>query len=572
MKTICSINFKNTFKSISIFLLLLNCGGSDDISIPPASISISNNNMVFGEVAEMNHSESQILSIQANNIAAAVQIQASSNFEISLDDTNFTSELSISNFESLDLYVRFSPQTAALGVISGTLTIRCSEITADKVVALSGIGFSTSPTVMTSPSSLIFYDDVIIGTTSISEQIIVTGQNLTDVIEISITGPFKISLDDLVYTSNIEIPLMSANGSTTIYVNFTPEEIGSYSGVMTLQSTSITNLEVEILGTGIPVVHNYETFNQQALGFGGGFSQSNNQVFNLHQDISNIAQIKMFLQIDCPSTGCDDWDRFANIKVKDDATGNWFEIGRYITPYWVGTQQLERGLEFDVTDFKALLSGPTELRIYIENWTAKADLITLEFDYIEGTPDYPYYAVSEVLGFHANSIDGVPYGVSHNFDLDKTVQIPSNAESTHLRTLISGWGHATPTDSNGRPCAEWCYRTHDIKINGADTFQHYMGPIGCAANPISNQYNPSNPNQVGNWTPDRAGWCPGMVVPVRSDDLGTSFNGTIFSFEYDFEDWTSDGGTTSSQTGAYYATSTYVVVKSNTEISSPTVN
>jgi hypothetical protein len=63
-----------------------------------------------------------------------------------------------------------------------------------------------------------------------------------------------------------------------------------------------------------------------------------------------------------------------------------------------------------------------------------------------------------------------------------------------------------------------------------------------------------------------------MVVPVRSDDLGTSFNGTIFSFEYDFEDWTSDGGTTSSQTGAYYATSTYVVVKSNTEISSPTVN
>ena len=131
--------------------------------------------------------------------------------------------------------------------------------------------------------------------------------------------------------------------------------------------------------------------------------------------------------------------------------GNWFEIGRYITPYWVGTQQLDRGLEFDVTDFKALLSGPTELRIYIENWTAKADLITLEFDYIEGTPDYPYYAVSEVLGFHANSIDGVPYGVSHSEDLDKTIQIPNNAESTHLRTLISGWGHATPTDSNGRP-------------------------------------------------------------------------------------------------------------------------
>ena len=559
MKTICSINFKNILVSISFFLLLLNCGGSDT-SPPAASISVNNNTMVFEEVAELNHSESQILNIQVANLAAAVQIVASPNFEISLDDTNFTSELNISNFESLDLFVRFSPQIAALGAISGTLTIQSTETT-DVVVVLSGIGFSTAPSITTSPSSIIFQDDVVVGTTSISEQIIVTGQNLTDVIEITINGPFKMSLDALIYTSSLEIPLASANGNTTIYIQFSPQEIGNSSGVITLQSNDATNLEVTILGTGTPMVHSYTTFNQQALGFGGGFNQSKTQVFALHQDISNIAQIKMFLQIDCPSTGCDDWDRFANIKVKNDASDSWFEIGRYITPYWVGTQQLDRGLEFDVTDFKALLSGPTELRIYIENWTAKADLITLEFDYIEGTPDYPYYAVSEVLGYHANSIDGVPYGVSHSEDLDKTIQIPNNAESAHLRTLISGWGHATPTDANGRPCAEWCYRTHAIKINGADTFQHYMGPIGCASNPVSNQ-------SPGNWTPDRAGWCPGMVVPVRYNNLGANFNGTSFTFEYDFEDWTSDG-----QGGnAFYATSAYIVVKSNTEISSPIVN
>ena len=36
-----------------------------------------------------------------------------------------------------------------------------------------------------------------------------------------------------------------------------------------------------------------------------------------------------------------------------------------------------------------------------------------------------------------------------------------------------------------------------------------MGPIGCGNNPIS--------NQGGNWAPDRAGWCPGMVVPLRLD-------------------------------------------------------
>ena len=563
MKTIFKNNHIKSSVVFSLFLILFNCSGSDNTSTPTASITVSNDSMVFGEIEEMNHSESQILNIQAANLAAAVQIEASPNFEVSLDNTDFTSELSISNFESLNLYVRFSPQSAALGLIYGTVRVKSTETT-DRVVSLSGIGFSTAPSITTSPSSITFQDDVAVGTTSISEQIIVTGQNLTDVININITGPFKVSLDGFEYSNSLQILSESANGSTDVYIRFTPEVIGSNSGIMTLQSTAATDLEVYVLGTGAPIIHNYTTFNQQALGFGGGFSQSNSQVFNLHQDISNVAQIKMFLQINCPSTGCDDWDRFANIKVKDDATDDWFEIGRYITPYWVGTQQLDRGLEFDVTDFKALLSGPAELRIYIENWTAKADLITLEFDYIEGTPDYPYYAVSEVLGFHANSIDGVPYGVSHSEDLDKTIQIPNNAESTHLRTLISGWGHATPTDSNGRPCAEWCYRTHAVKINGVNSFQHYMGPIGCASNPVT--------QSPGNWTPDRAGWCPGMAVPVRSNDLGTSFNGTSFTFEYEFEDWTSDGGTTSGQNGAYYATSTYVVVKSNTEISSPVVN
>jgi len=36
-----------------------------------------------------------------------------------------------------------------------------------------------------------------------------------------------------------------------------------------------------------------------------------------------------------------------------------------------------------------------------------------------------------------------------------------------------------------------------------------MGPIGCGSNPVS----PQN----GNWEPDRAGWCPGMEVPIRLD-------------------------------------------------------
>ena len=549
--------------------LLFNCGGSDGGSNSADSDSVSeivldNDSFSFGEVYELDHSESQILNIIGNNISSDLNLSTSANFEMSLDDSSFSNSLTVPSFEEIIVYVRFSPQTGAVGDQSGTLRIESSELD-ELSINLSGVGMSTSPVILSNRSNLVFSGDTPIFTNSYSIGIIVSGQFLTAPIDVTVSGPFKISLDGTIFSNNLQIPLESVNDDTTVYVHFSPFEVGSFSGSVILQSVAATDVEVTLAGIATPVVHNYTTYQSQPLGFGGGYNQSASQVFNLHQDLSNVSQIKMFLQIDCPTTGCDDWDRFANIKVKDPDSGNWFEIGRYITPYWVGTQLLDRGLEFDVTDFKSLLTGTTELRIYIENWTTKTDLVSLEFDYVEGTPDYPFYAVSEVLGFHANSIDGVPYGVSHNEDLDRSVQIPNNAESSHLRTIISGWGHATPVDSNGRPCAEWCYRTHNVKINGSNSFQHYMGPIGCASNPIYNQ-------APGNWTPDRAGWCPGMAVPVRVDNLGTAFSGSSFTFEYDFEDWTSDGGTTSGQTGAYYATSTYVVVKSNTEISSPIVN
>ncbi|HLV45442.1 MAG TPA: hypothetical protein VKY32_00215, partial [Flavobacterium sp.] len=55
---------------------------------------------------------------------------------------------------------------------------------------------------------------------------------------------------------------------------------------------------------------------------------------------------------------------------------------------------------------------------------------------------------------------------------------------------------------------------------------------------------------------------PGMVVPVREDELSSGLIGSNFSFEYQFEDWTSNGN----GGNAFYAISTFVVVKSNSPI------
>ena len=406
--------------------------------------------------------------------------------------------------------------------------------------------------------SSLSFENTMVNQISESQVIIIDAENTSSEVNISAPEGYEVSSDNSSFSQSFSfVPEIS----NEVYIRFTRAEAINYYSTLVISSNDISNnININLFGLGTPLIHNYQAFQNQALGYGGGFSQSASQMFSLHDDLSEIQQIKMYLQIDCPSTGCDDWDRFANVKVKDQATGNWYEIARYITPYWVGTQQLQRGLEFDVTDFKSFLKDNVELRIYIENWTTKADIVSIDFDYIVGTPDYENYEVAEVLSLHSNSISGVPYGVTHNLDLEKSIQIPSDSENIQFRTIISGWGHATPYDADGRPCAEWCFRTHDIKINGSNTFQHNLGPIGCSANPINDQ----NP---GNWQPDRAGWCPGMAVPVRMNSLDTSYSGSTISFEYDFEDWTSDGN----GGNAFYAISTYIIVKSNSEITAPIV-
>ena len=556
------------------FLIVLNSCKDDEAIVQPTepvvpSLTAANNGAVINELLfsptiNGNVSASKSFTLRAANLLNSVEATVTEHFEISKNNTDFTNSLTFTSSElnvgDFLLYVRFAPIITTLGEITGDLLFT-SEDFIDVTVNLIGNALEIPSEIQTT-GTITDFGDVLLATVSTEQVFQIKGLSLENDITATVTGAYEISKDNVTYTNATNYTFGTINTTAeNLYVRFIPTltDLGGQNGRITLSATGVDDVVIELSGTGIGVTHNYTTFNQEALAFGGGFSQSATQTFTLHTDLSNIAQIKMFVQIDCPGTGCDDWDRFANVKIKDASSGDWYELGRYITPYWTGTQQLARGLEFDVTDFKSLLTGSVELKIYIENWTAKADLITVDFDFIEGTPDYQYYSVSGVLQYNNNSIDGVPYGVSHNFDLDKSITIPANAESTHLRTTISGWGHAT--GSPGSNCAEWCFRTHDVKINGTNTFQHDMGSLGCASNPVSNQ-------SPGNWTGNRAGWCPGMAVPDRIDVFSSSMAGNTFTFEYDYEDWTNNMG----NGDAYYATSTYVVVKSNTPITKPIVN
>lgn len=299
-----------------------------------------------------------------------------------------------------------------------------------------------------------------------------------------------------------------------------------------------------------------KTFSSQRLAFGNGHQQSCEGVFSFPNDPTKVKSIRMFVKLRCPQGGCNAWDMFANVRVKDQASGEWFEIGRFITPYGVDNSLRTKGFEIDVTDFKSLLSGEVNLRAFIEVWGSDGWLLSLDFEVVEGEPDYPYYAVAKVLDYARHSLDGIPYGESHQFAVEKSITIPTNAQQTNLRTIISGWGHATPVDSDGRPCAEWCFRTHQVLIDGVPLFHHDLKGIGCASNPVQ--------PQKGNWAPDRAGWCPGMEVPVRRDLFVDPMGGANFCYQYQLAPWTNNMQSSADNKHAYYAISTFVVVKSKT--------
>jgi len=287
-------------------------------------------------------------------------------------------------------------------------------------------------------------------------------------------------------------------------------------------------------------------------------SQAVEKTIKFPEDTENIEEILMYVKLRCPNGKCGAWDVYSNVRAQTVTTNTWYEIGRFITPYGVDNSQRNDGFVFDVTDFKSILKGFVNIRSFVEVWTEEGWFVSIEFKLTRGEPTYKYTEVVPIINYADNS-QQIPYGKSSpsNFKLNGYITIPSNTENLKVRTVITGWGHATPGDGDRR-CAEWCFRVHNLKM-GENNFAHEMDALGCSSNPIS--------PQSGNWEPDRAGWCPGMEVPIREDILPGNNAGEKLSFNYELEEWLSD----EKEGNAFYSISSYVIVGSNTEITKPIV-
>ena len=116
----------------------------------------------------------------------------------------------------------------------------------------------------------------------------------------------------------------------------------------------------------------------------------------------------------------------------------WIEIGRYVTPYGI-----ECGWNIDVTDYRSLFKGEVQIRSFIDTWVQPGWLVSIEFDFVSGSNEYPYTVVRNLWNY-----DRLVYG-------DPTIPIdiatineylPNDTEEAYIRITTTGHGQGLDHD------------------------------------------------------------------------------------------------------------------------------
>jgi len=279
----------------------------------------------------------------------------------------------------------------------------------------------------------------------------------------------------------------------------------------------------------------------------GNAGQTHRKTVYLPQDVDKYEQILLYIDLNCPTYGCDPWDQAGNIKVKKD--GMEYEIGRFVTPYGKACGPWA----IDVTDFKSILQGEIELTSYIQVWGASGWLVSLDLEYIEGetVPENKYSKIDYLW-----NTDYQVYG-DPNISYDQAeiaTTIESQTKAAHIRLTTTGHGQG-----NTNNAAEFSEMTHYIWVDGSETFEQHLWKDDCNQNPCS----PQN----GTWQHSRAGWCPGQEVTPNTFNLENYFTpGEDIMLDYVLQDYTNElntGYNSGSHTEPYYRIHGFIISESN---------
>ncbi|MCT8341141.1 T9SS type A sorting domain-containing protein [Flavobacteriaceae bacterium TK19130] len=221
------------------------------------------------------------------------------------------------------------------------------------------------------------------------------------------------------------------------------------------------------------------------------------------------------LVIDCPTGGCDPWDRVSSVEVQG-KNGEWFEIIRYLTPYGVACES-----EIDLTDFASLLSGKTKFRVNLGT-QGNGFLYTLQLSYNAGVPDNAYSTV-EKLWYQTYQF-GDPANLQPTEHYNAT--FPEYTEAAKIKLVSSGHGWG---ENNSGNAAEFHADTHHIWVDDEETFEQYNW-VDCNPNPDG--CSPQN----GTWQFNRAGWCPGSIAQFFDFDMSAFVSEENVDLKYIFDE------------------------------------
>lgn len=181
-----------------------------------------------------------------------------------------------------------------------------------------------------------------------------------------------------------------------------------------------------------------------------------------------------------------------------------FELTRVITPYGTYMADGSNGFDnnwshtftFDVTEFAPLLRDSLLVRAFYGGWSSGFS-VTLDFDFIEGTPPRNTTQISNI---YRSGGGGWTYQNSSQFESSyltpKTIKLNEQTTTGEIRITPTGHGF-----DNNISCAEFCPRNYYLKVDGATRFTQQMWNNNCGLNPIY--------PQGGTWIYNRANWCPG---------------------------------------------------------------
>ncbi|MFA6275355.1 MAG: lamin tail domain-containing protein [Pedobacter sp.] len=109
---------------------------------------------------------------------------------------------------------------------------------------------TSGPYLTITPTSLAFNNQAV-GTTSTAKTYILSGGNLTNITTVSVSAPFSISKNNLVYSNSISFSTAEIAANPTVYVNFTPTAAGNATGSISNASAGATTMNVTLTGPGI---------------------------------------------------------------------------------------------------------------------------------------------------------------------------------------------------------------------------------------------------------------------------------------------------------------------------------